>query len=328
MGIKFQDYYEVLGLKRDATQKEIKSAYRRLARKHHPDLHPGSEKTAAEEKFKRINEAYEVLNDPDKREKYDRLGENWQAGEDFHHQPTAEGAQYYTNTGQSGFSDFFETLFGGARGDFSSFRGRQYRETPQRGSDIEAELELTLEEAYRGGTKSLQLNVRDICAGCGGSGLKGQGFCAACAGTGEQPAHKTLSVKIPPGTREGTRIRLRGQGGDSPGGQKGDLYLRVRLLPHPFFAIKDGDLESELTVSPWQAVLGDKVDAATIDGKATITVPPGTRSGRRLRLRGRGLVAKDGSRGDHYLKISIDIPQDTRPEEKELYQKLSELRKG
>ncbi len=325
MSVKFRDYYEVLGVSRDATEKEIKSSYRKLARKHHPDLHPGEENVASE-KFKQVNEAYEVLSDPEKRQKYDRLGERWQDGEELNYESRPEGVRFHSATGQSGFSDFFETIFGGMGGGFGS---RPFRETPQRGADIEAELELTLEEAYRGGEKALNLNVRGACSHCGGSGLKGQNFCPACAGTGEQVGQKTITVKIPPGTREGTRIRLRGQGGEgSQKGRKGDLYLRVRLLPHPVFTVKGDNLESELTVYPWQAALGAKMDATTLDGHVTVTVPPGTNSGRRLRLRGRGLPAKNETRGDHYLKILIDNPRDMSPDEKELYSKLAELRKG
>jgi curved DNA-binding protein len=327
MSIKFRDYYEVLGVKKNATEKEIKSAYRKLARKHHPDLHPGDEKEAGE-KFKQVNEAYEVLSDPEKREKYDRLGERWQDGDNFQYDPGPEGVRYTAGTGQSGFSDFFEAIFGGRGADAGAFRSRPFRDVPERGADIEAVLELTLEEAYRGGEKSLQMSVRDTCTLCGGSGVKDRGFCPACAGTGEQPAYKTLTVKIPPGSREGTRIRLRGQGGDGPRGQKGDLYLKVSLLPHSVFTVKGDDLESELKILPWQAVLGAKVEAHTLDGHVTVTVPSGTHSGRRLRLRGKGLPAKKGVRGDHYLKILIDIQSDMSSEETELYRQMSMLRKA
>jgi curved DNA-binding protein len=332
MSVKFRDYYEVLGVSREATEKEIKTAYRKLARKHHPDLHPGEEKAKAEEKFKQINEAYEVLSDSEKRKKYDRLGERWQSGEDFHYeqQPGFEGVRFYSGgTGQSGFSDFFETLFGGGmKGAFSGFDQRDFGGRPRRGSDVEAEIELSLEEAYHGVEKTLQLNTKEICAGCGGSGIRGQGICALCAGTGEQAQPKTLSVKIPAGTREGARIRLRGQGGSGSGGVRGDLYLKVRLRPHPVFTVKGDDLEAELTVYPWQAVLGEKVEAPTLDGQVTVTVPAGTHSGRRLRLRGRGLPLKEGTRGDLYLKVMIDVPRNASPDELELYRQLAGLRSG
>jgi len=325
MGIKFRDYYEVLGVSREATEKEIKAAYRKLARKHHPDLHPGEGKAAAEEKFKQINEAHEVLSDAEKRKKYDRLGERWQTGDNFQYeqQPGFEGVRFHSGSGQSGFSDFFETLFGGGMRGGGGFGG-----APKSGTDVEAEIELNLEEAFHGVEKALQLTTRETCAACGGSGLRGQGICALCAGTGERSAPKTLSVKIPAGTREGARIRLRGQGGTGTGGTRGDLHLIVRLRPHATFTVKGDDLEANLLVYPWQAVLGDKAEASTLDGQITVTLPPGTNTGKRLRLRGRGLPQKEGGRGDLYLKVVIDVPRNISPEESEIYQKLAKLRTG
>lgn len=324
MTVKFQDYYEVLGVKRDATEKEIKAAYRKLARKHHPDLHPGEEKAAAEEKFKRINEANEVLSDPEKRKKYDTLGANWQTGDNFQAHPDMNGTRYYSSKGNSGFSDFFESLFGGGFAGFESANPQGFRRRPQRGSDVEAELELSLEEAYRGGEKTVQLNVRDTCPTCGGAGIQGQNFCPGCGGTGEKASARTLTVKIPPGTRDGGKVRLKGQGGGSPGGTKGDLFLKIRILPHPTYKVKEDDLEAELVVEPWQAVLGSKVNAPTLDGPVTVTVPPLSRTGKRLRLRGRGLPRKDGRKGDQYLKIVIDIPRQLSEEELALYRKMSQ----
>lgn len=329
MGVKFQDYYEVLGVKRDATEKEIKTAYRKLARKHHPDLHPGDEKAAAEEKFKQINEAYEVLSDPEKRAKYDRLGANWQAGEDFRPRPDMDGMHFYSAGGSdSGFSDFFETLFGGFRPGFDAFGGeRVYRHAPARGNDVEAELPLTLEEAFCGGEKTIQLNVPELCSHCGGSGISGKSFCPACAGAGQTHAPRTLTVKIPPGTRDGTKIRLRGQG-DGSAGRKGDLLLKVTLLPHHTFTTQGDDLLADLPVAPWQAVLGDKISAPTLDGTVTVTVPPGTHTGKRLRLRGKGLPLKGGGRGDQYLRVVIDIPGKLNDGEIELYRRLAEAARG
>lgn len=261
MGVKFQDYYEVLGLKRDATDKEIKAAYRKLARKYHPDLHSAEEKTKAEENFKKINEAHEVLSDTEKRAKYDRLGENWQAGEEFRPHSNTGGRQYYSSAGaDSGFSDFFESVFGGFHASSDGFGGqRTSRRGPRRGQDVEAELALTLEEAFRGGEKTVQLNTRDYCEQCGGSGVSGDRYCSGCGGTGQKTSPKTLTVKIPPGTRDGTKIRLRGQGGGSAGGQSGDLFLKVTLLPHPVYTVSEDNLEADLVISPWQAVLGAKV---------------------------------------------------------------------
>jgi curved DNA-binding protein len=330
MGVKFQDYYEVLGLKRNATEKEIKAAYRKLARKYHPDLHSAEEKTMAEEKFKKINEAHEVLSDPEKRAKYDRLGENWQAGQDFRPHPDTDGTHFYSSTGaDSGFSDFFETVFGGFRPGFDAFGGqRTARSGPRRGQDVEAELALTLEEAFRGGEKTIGLNTRDYCEHCGGSGVSGDRYCPGCGGTGQKTSPKTLTVKIPPGTRDGTKIRLRGQGGGSPGGQSGDLYLKVTLLPHPRYTVQEDNLEADLVISPWQAVLGAKVSAVTLDGPVSVSVPPQSRTGKKLRLRGKGLPRKDSIRGDLYLKIIIDIPGQLSPEETELYRQLSQAKTG
>jgi len=301
MGVTYHDYYETLGVPRSATEKEIKTAYRKLARKWHPDLHTGKEKEAAEEKFKQINEAYEVLSNPEKRGKFDRLGANWQEGQDFRPPPDMDGFHFYTNSGAGtgGFSDFFETLFGG--GDiFGSAAGRTRRAGPRRGQDLETELAITLEEAYRGGEKSIQLSG------------------------------KLLSIKIPPGVYDQSRIRLKGQGGEGRnGGQRGDLYLKVRILPHKAFKVQGNDLETEITLRPDQAVLGDQVSVPTLDGVVSMKVPPGIRAGKRLRLRGKGLPEKVGSnRGDEYVRIRIDIPDNLTEEEREIYSRLAVLRKG
>jgi curved DNA-binding protein len=329
MGVKFQDYYQVLGVSREAGEKEIKTAYRKLARKHHPDLHTAGDKAAAEEKFKQINEAYEVLSDAEKREKYDRLGANWQAGEDFRpHQQNMDGMHFYSSAGsESGFSDFFETLFGGFRPGFDPFggQGRTHRQPPQ-GQDVEAELALTLEEAYHGGEKTIQLNVSAACPTCGGSGISGNNFCPGCAGTGQTQTPRTLTVKIPPGTRDGSKIRLRGQGGGE-GSRKGDLFLKIRLLPHPLYSIEGDDLQAKLMLEPWQAVLGDKVSAATPDGTVSVTIPPGTGAGKKMRLRGKGLPGKDGGLGDLYLLVVIDVPRSLSEEETALYRQLAEARR-
>lgn len=326
MSVSFQDYYEILGVSRTAADKEIKSAYRKLARKWHPDLHTGKEKEAAEEKIKKINEAYEVLSDKEKREKYDRLGANWRAGDDFQPPPDTEGFHFYTggDAGASGFSDFFETIFGGGFGRST----RTTRRGPVQGQDTESELELTLEEAYRGGQKSLQLLAREMCQACGGQGHDGQSFCPHCGGTGVTSNTKTLAVKIPAGVADGSRIRLKGQGGEGlNGGARGDLYLKVRILPHLLYKVQGRDLETEVTLRPEQAALGDKVSVPTLDGPVLMRVPAGAHSGKRLRLRGKGLPHK-GGRGDEYVSIKIDIPEQLTAEEEKLYQQLAALRKG
>lgn len=327
----YRDYYEILGVDRSAGEKEIKAAYRKLARQHHPDLHTESEKQAAEEKFKEINEAYEVLSDAEKRAKYDRLGANWRNGQEWQPPPDTEGFHFYTSGDggygyNTGFSDFFETLFGGARMNGSSARVRR---TNIRGQDIESELQLTLEEAYRGGEKTIQLTSRELCAACHGTGYRDEGICRYCGGTGSTAGRKTLEVKIPPGIQDGTRIRLKGQGGEGlAGGERGDLYLKINLLPHRRFTLKGEDLESEVTVTPDQAVLGDKITADTLDGPVTVTIPPLMRHGKKLRLRGKGWPKKDGSRGDQYVKVILDLPDSLSEAEKELYKQLADLRKG
>ncbi|SHE82428.1 DnaJ C-terminal domain-containing protein [Desulforamulus putei] len=325
----YRDYYEILGVNRNASEKEIKSAYRKLARKHHPDLYTGTEKQAAEEKFKEINEAYEVLSDPEKRAKYDRLGANWRNGQewqpppdmgDFHFYSSGDGEYGYS----SGFSDFFEMLFG--RGGAAGNRAGAWQ-VNIRGHDVESELPLTLEEAYRGGEKTIQLTTREICTACHGNGFRDAGICHSCGGTGSTAGSKTLKVKIPPGIQHGTRIRLKGQGGEGlAGGERGDLYLKINILPHSRFTLRGDDLESEVTITPDQAVLGDKITVATLDGPVTVTIPPMMRHGKKLRLRGKGWPRKDGSRGDQYIRVILDLPNHLSEAEKELYKRLADMR--
>ncbi len=338
MSVKFQDYYELLGVDRKATDKEIKAAYRKLARKWHPDLHPAAEKKEAEENFKRINEAYEVLKDPEKRERYDRLGSRWKDGQDFQGAPGMDGVHYYTSGDfggggfegnfQGGFSDFFNAFFGGGtagtgRGGFTAQRG------PVRGEDLESEIELTLEEAYQGVNRSLRVSGSNVCPGCSGTGTRDRSFCPQCGGTGSVPEEKTLDVKVPAGVKEGSRIRLKGQGGSGLGGApKGDLFLKVRLHPHPKFKLNGNNIETDLLISPDQAVFGDRIPVDTLDGKVNLKVPPGSHNGNKLRLRGKGFPAKNKSRGDQLVRLVIDIPKDLSSEEKELYKKISALRKG
>lgn len=339
MSVKFQDYYELLEVDRKASEKEIKSAYRKLARKWHPDLHPAAEKKQAEEQFKRINEAYEVLKDPEKRSRYDRLGSRWKDGQDFQAPPDMDGVRFYSSGGfggsgfegsfEGGFSDFFNMFFGGqAPGSAPrSSRGPQRRST--RGEDLESEIDLSMEEAFQGVSRSLRVGGSAACPGCGGTGHKDQGFCPQCGGTGAVPDEKTLDVKIPAGVREGSRIRLKGQGGSGlGGGPKGDLYLKVKLRPHPLFKLKENDVEVETIIRPDQAVFGDRIPVKTLDGQVNVKVPPGSRSGSRLRLKGKGFIDKNNNRGDQYVRLLIDLPADLNDEETELYKKLYELRKG
>ena len=326
MAVKFRDYYEVLGVAKTATEDEIKQAYRKLARKYHPDVNPGEK--SAEEKFKEINEAYEVLSDADKRKRYDQLGQNWKAGQDFRPPPEWEGAHveygdlgdlFGGGRGQSGFSDFFESLFGGRRG------ARGGAGFAMRGQDIEAEIALTLEEAHRGVKRSITLQTIESCPDCKGSGAKDGKTCPTCRGAGVIPRPKSLEVTIPAGVRDGSVIRLAGQGvPGTNGASTGDLLLHVRIRPHRLFAIAgDDDVQIELPVAPWEAALGAKVMAPTLDGPVEMKIPAGAQGGQRLRLRGQGLNRRGGGRGDEYVKIKIVIPPTLTLQEKELFEKLA-----
>ena len=306
MAVKFRDYYEVLGVPRTASAEDIKKAYRKLARKHHPDLHPPESRAKATEQFQQINEAHEVLSDPQKRAKYDALGENWRSGMDF----TPPGGQPGAGPGGDGgwrtagpedfgaFSDFFESLFGrGGIGAAAGGRARGSRggvrfEMP--GSDIEAELGITLDELLHGGKRRITLGER------------------------------TLDVTIPVGVRDGTVLRLAGQGEPGMGnGAPGDLYLRMRLIPDARARVSGDDLEMDLPVWPWQAVLGAEVRFETPDGTVKLKVPPATQTGRRLRLRERGLPRSGGGRGDLHAVIRVVIPTRVSAEERQAYEALS-----
>jgi curved DNA-binding protein len=339
MAAKTKDYYEVLGIKRGASEDQIKQAYRKLARKFHPDLNPGDK--SAEEQFKGLQEAYDVLSDPENRKLYDQYGDNWRAVKSGAGAPPPgwEGAQRSTrgagpgaggfDFGDFDFSDFrsaggaggfdiFEEMFGG------SGRGRGRRSG--RGRDVEAELELSIEEAHRGVRRTIQMQVAETCPTCGGSGLKDGKPCETCGGAGQVLKPKRIEVNIPTGVRDGSTIRLAGQGGTgSNGSEPGDLYLHIRLRPHPVFTVKGDDLEVELPITPWEAVLGAKVAAQTIDGKVELTIPPGAKSGQRLRLRNQGLNKRKGGRGDEYVRLKIVVPKDVSPEERRLYEELQRI---
>ena len=328
MAATFIDYYETLGLSRTSTKDEIKAAYRKAARKYHPDLQPKNEKAAAEEKFKKINEAYEVLSDTEKREKYDRLGENWRSGQERQPSPETNGQDNYTwgADNSSSFSDFFESLFGGARAGASKAGFGQQRST--RGQNLESEIELSLEEAYFGGKKTFQFSLKSICPSCGGTGAINQKTCPSCAGTGYKTTGKTLDVKIPAGLRDGIKIRLSGQGGEgSGGGEQGDLVLTVKILPNLIFTLKENHIETIAKIRPEQAVLGSKISVPTMDGEVIITVPPMSHNGQKLRLRSKGWPGKDGARGDQHVELLIDIPNSLSEEEQKIYQNLMALEK-
>jgi curved DNA-binding protein len=285
MPVKFREYYEVLGVPRTATTDEIKKAYRQLARKHHPDLQPAAERAKAAEKFKEINEAYAVLSDPEKRQKYDVLGADWKGGMDF----TPPEAEHGDWQGADGFSDFFASMFGRSAG--RSARGGQRITIP--GNDVEAMLPVSLDEMLRGGRRRVTLDG------------------------------KSVDVTIPLGVRDGAVLRLAEQGEPGfNGGPPGDLYLHARLIPHPRYRVIGDDLEMDLSLWPWQAVLGGGVNVETPDGPVTLKVPPGTQTGRRLRLRGRGLPRADGGRGDLHAVARIVVPEHPSEAERAAYEAL------
>ena len=314
MAAQFRDYYETLGVPKSASADEIKSSFRKLARKHHPDL--AKDKKAAEEKFKEINEAYEVLSDPEKRRKYDEYGANWQhAGNGFGGGASAQAGGFAGggspfgggggggdfHFGGTGYSDFFEQFFGTRRGRGYG-GGVDFEETPQRGRDVEADILVTLDEVLNGATR--QISFRK----------------------GNSPDVQTYTVKIPKGVREGQRIRLAGQGGSGGArGEAGDLYLRVKLQQHPDYRFEGADIHYEAEIPAWRAVLGGELTIPTPDGRAKLKIPAGTQNGRKFRIPGRGLPEKGGTRGDFYAVAEIFIPESVTPEQKELWEKLSLL---
>lgn len=294
--MKFRDYYEVLGVDRTASADEIQKAYRKLARKYHPDLNKTKE---GEDRFKQINEANEVLGDPEKRKRYDMLGANYKAGQDFQPPPewdfNRRGSQQFDfGNGGADFSDFFSAVFGaGFGGGSSPFErmGGARRAGPFEQPAQEAELQISIEDSFRGATKSIEL--RDA-----------------------QGRVRSLNVTIPIGTTDGSTIRLSGKKGES------DLYLRIRLAPHPRYSVSGGDLVVKLPVSPWEAALGAKVDLTLPDGTIKVAVPAGSQSGSKLRIRGRGFSPVKGSRGDVLAEIKIVVPTSLSASEREIFEKL------
>jgi len=325
MAVRYRDYYEVLSVPRSATDDEIKKAYRRLARKHHPDVNPGDK--SAEERFKEINEAYTVLSDPEKRRRYDQLGSAWKDGADFSPPTGWETVQvdledlgdlFGARGDNFDFSDFFTTLFGARRPrDGAGFATK--------GRDAEAEISLTLAEIHRGGTRPLLADGAAECPGCHGTGRQSGKACPVCKGQGMTVGRRQLEVTIPPGVRDGTVIRLAGQGNPGArGAAPGDLYLRVRIALDPLFTLTgEDDVQLDLPVAPWEAVLGAKVRVPTLDGAVEMSIAPGAQSGQRLRLRGQGLNRRRGGRGDQYVRLKIVVPSKPSEKERELFARLA-----
>jgi len=307
MSVQYRDYYEILGVSRDASQEEIKKAFKKLARKNHPDVAKDQEN--AEARFKEINEAYEVLGDPEKRKKYDLLGENWDQAGGFPGGGGGGGGQYeYHFGGSTGFSDFFESMFGGGGGMGSDpfggafGGGRQQRSNrPMAGRDIEADLLVRIEEIMTGATRELRLSSQ------GDSG------------------EKTIRVKIPKGVGEGQKIRCAGLGNPGRnGGPKGDLYLRVRIERHPLYRPVGKNLESDLLLAPWEIALGAAVTTPTPHGDVKINIKPGTTPGTKMRLKEKGLPKGAEGFGDLYLIVTAEFPEEISDDEKEHWEKLAE----
>jgi curved DNA-binding protein len=292
--MKYKDYYAALGVPRDADADAIKKAYRKLARRHHPDV---SKDTGAEERFKEVAEAYATLKDPEKRAAYDALGSR-RGGEDFSPPPQWQQEFGGDSFGAAGFGDvdLADLLDALARGHGGRARGHT---VPLRGHDFETGVRLPLEDAHRGTTVNLDVTHED--------------------GT------RTLAVTVPPGVTDGQTLRLRGKGGPGRhGGPAGDIYLHITLLPHPVFRTDGHDLLFDLALAPWEAALGAEVEVPTIDGPVVLKVPPGTSSGRKLRMRGRGLATGAGGRGDLYATARIEVPASLTPRERELFGELAQ----
>jgi DnaJ-class molecular chaperone len=319
MPVEYKDYYKTLGVPKNASIDDIKKAYRKLARQYHPDV---NKKPDAEKRFKEVNEAHEVLSDPEKRKRYDTVGPDWEQFAQGRGRPPGTGGFQYVYTGQpgenpfgddaSGFSDFFRTLFGqAANGGFADAddmfgRGRtRTRSRARQGEDVEGEVEVTLPEAYKGTDHVIQISREN----------------------GEPP--RRLTVKIPPGVRDGQRIRLAGQGNPgTSGGPPGDAYLRVRVKPHPFFTRDGDDLRVELPVAMHEAMLGGEVTVPTLKGRVALRIPPETQNGRTIRLAGQGMPRQGGGHGDLYSTVKVVMPTKLSERERELAREVATSRSG
>jgi DnaJ-class molecular chaperone len=341
--MKFQDYYTTLGVSRTATPDEIKRAYRKLAKEWHPDRHPPHKRKDVEEKFKAISEANEVLSDPEKRKRFDELGEHWRHGQDFQPPPGGgraggrtmsqeEFARMFGGAGAAGggagggggFSDFFAQMFGdmfgGARGGARP-GPRPGARPPARGQDAEAEIEVDVGLALLGGKRSFALQVAVPCGTCDGEGHLGQNACPMCGGLGSTRSERSVELTIPKLSRDGQALRLRGLGEAGPAGP-GDLLLRLRLVPDDVYRERDGDVEADVVIAPWDLLEGTKIDVLVPDGTASARIPAGTKPGEKLRLRGQGLTKDGGGRGDLFLVVRLGLPEELTEHQKELLREL------
>jgi len=322
-----KDYYNILGVNREASEREIKQAYRKLARKHHPDVNPGDK--SAEARFKQINEAYEVLSDKENRQKYDQFGDQWQYADQFAKAGYRQTPSWnFSQTGDSQRFHFEEADLGSLFGDLFRSGTRSQRVRPRRGQDVDHPVEVTLEEAYHGTKRTIALQSEKPCSGCQGTGRIQNMPCSVCRGSGVVSAVKRLEVKIPPGVKEGSRVRITGKGKQSyAAGASGDLYLVVSVKPHRRFERRGDDLYEELTIPLTVAVLGGEVQVPTLKGKLALKIPPETQNGRAFRLAGQGMPhLRDSSHGDLVAKVSVILPTKLSEEEEKLFERLSQLR--
>ena len=338
--MQFQDYYSLLGVSRSASEADIKKAYREKARELHPDVNKA---TDAEEKFKAVNEAYQVLSDKEKRARYDQFGADWEryqaangAGPDasdfsqwFNQRSGGPGNVHfeYRTTGGEGFSDFFETLFGGQA--TRPTRSRRRARTPRRGEDHEYTVDVPLREAFSGTTRTFEIQIPEACLECNGTGVTQGQICLVCEGTGTVARRSRIEVSIPAGIREGQRVRVAGKGSPGlDGGQPGDIYLRVKVLPDAQLSLDGNDLRAEVDVPLYTAILGGEAIVPTLTGKVALTIPPQTRNGKTFRLRGQGWPAAVGSknRGDLLARVRVVLPTNLTDDEMALFERLREMR--
>ena len=324
MSIRYKDYYGLLRLGRTASEEEIRRAYLLLARKFHPDMNGGDK--SAEEKFKEISEAYEVLSDPGKRRSYDALGPGWKEGANFttppHWSHTVRRTPEPSRPGvRAGFSEFFEALFGG-KPDRSA-------DSPKTSGDAgapQAEMSITLEAAHRGGMHKVTLQERRHCGACKGKRKIGSSTCQPCKGTGYRNIERTVDVNIPPGASSGSIIKIpRAIPAGAGRANMRDIYIRLTLESHPLFTLTGRDTNLELPVAPWEAILGAEVDVPTIDGRTQIRIPPGSTAGQRFRLRGYGMNKQGGGRGDAYVRLRIVVPENPTEPEIQLYREIARV---
>ncbi len=333
----YKDYYKILGVARGANTDEIKKAFRKLARKYHPDVNPGDKK--AEEKFKEINEAYEVLSDSEKRRKYDTLGPNWQEqfGPNFSgsggrrsSQYGGRGSQFDFDPNSPGFSDFFEALFGrSAQSGGGAARGTRNDLRRRAGENIEQPVEVSLQEAYLGGVRTFNIQSTEVCPTCQGTGEASNKLCSSCGGQGMLPRNKRIQVKIPPGVDTGSKIRVAGEGQPGiGGGPRGDLYLVIGVKTDPSFERKSDDLYTDVEVELVKAMLGGQVPVPVPDGrKLILTIPPETQNNRSFRLAGKGMPRlRDEGNGNLYARVRVVLPMQLSSEERDLFERLARSR--